>query len=198
MTQSWEKKQLNFIWTSSLSHPNLDQKKTKRINSSINNNNNATYITSRTHDNTEHSFYCETCQEWIDTRSVSKKEHLRSIPHLVSDPEKPPVNTYANWWSSKGYQIMKESGWDEERPGLGKNQEGRTQPIPTQLKLDKKGLGHADTMKNPPKVTHFRAFEVPTTMKIEKKAPKLNKLQKRMLERKQKEKEKRLHIYMRT
>ena len=44
---------------------------------------------------------------------------------------------------NRGYQLLKQAGWDE-KSGLGPKGEGRVQPVRTQLKRDRKGLGAND------------------------------------------------------
>ncbi len=78
--------------------------------------------------------------------------------------------------------MLKKMEW-EENNGLGATGQGRRDPVPTQLKLDRKGLGANGNL--PYKITHFRANEIPDSLKLEEKPKKI-----RMTKYKRKIKEK--------
>ena len=51
--------------------------------------------------------------------------------------------------------MLKKMGWQEQK-GLGKHKNGPLQPLKTQLKRDRKGLGKGKKLEK--RVTHFLAF----------------------------------------
>jgi len=60
--------------------------------------------------------------------------------------------------SNKGYQLLHKMGWSEDGAagaGLGARAQGRVQPVKTQLRPDKRGLGAAMPRGAEYRVTHF-------------------------------------------
>ncbi|XP_033211489.1 G patch domain and ankyrin repeat-containing protein 1 homolog [Belonocnema kinseyi] len=100
---------------------------------------------------TNNNFYCSVCNSAFKDTTV--KEHESSIVHVFNTKPKLLNAHYLVPKGSKGYQMLINSGWDEEH-GLGPSGEGRKYPIKTTLKQDRRGLGL--DKKNIPKVTHFQ------------------------------------------
>ncbi len=126
----------------------------------------------------EEKVFCDICKDHYP-KSWSHEDHLRSIAHLVSEQRKSSKHYYINA-TNVGYQMLKTMNWDEDQ-GLGRASQGRLDPIKTQFKRDKTGLGATNL---PWKVTHFKSFEKPE----EKKQPKthMSKSQRRLEEIQQK------------
>jgi hypothetical protein len=83
--------------------------------------------------------------------------------------------------------MLKNMEWEENK-GLGPSGSGRLDPVKTQLKTDRKGLGAGGPL--PYRVTHFKPGEVPAsheTMKNEKK--KMTKYRRKLKERYEKKRE---------
>lgn len=76
----------------------------------------------------------------------------------------------------------------EENKGLGPEGKGRLDPVQTQLKTDRKGLGSGTL---PYRVTHFKPGEVPMSHKsVEKiKPPKMTKYKRKLKEKHEKQRE---------
>lgn len=128
-------------------------------------------------------FWCETCNDFV-TQNLD--DHLRSIVHLVEDSSHPSKHYFLSE-SNKGYQILKyKMNWTEEQ-GLGANNQGRLDPIPSQLRSDRKGLGSSGNLD--PKVTHFKANDISAVQRktIVKLQPKKKKLKHLRILEKQKE-----------
>ena len=96
-------------------------------------------------------FYCTICDS--EFKNTTLKQHESSIVHIFSMKPKVPEAHYMVPKGSKGYQMLINSGWNEEH-GLGPSGEGRKYPVKTTLKQDRKGLGLEK--KSIPKVTHFQ------------------------------------------
>ncbi len=126
-------------------------------NSNSNNNNNL-HNNLPINNNEENSYYCPTCE---DTYQEPLHAHLRSVPHQLSENFKsatplPPKSYHLNE-SNKGFQMLKGGQlgeWNED-VGLGASNQGRLDPLKTQLKSDRKGVGHRSTEYLPTRVTHF-------------------------------------------
>lgn len=99
----------------------------------------------------EGNFHCSVCNSNFE--NMTKTEHESSIVHIFNTRPKVPEAHYIVPKGSKGYQMLINSGWNEEH-GLGPSGEGRKYPVKTTLKQDRKGLGLEE--KNVPKVTHFK------------------------------------------
>lgn len=100
-------------------------------------------------------YYCESCKEVLPA-AISVENHIRSVVHLISDQDKPSKVYYIRE-DNKGYQMLKSMDWNEEI-GLGAFGQGQLDPVKTQLKTDKKGLG---LEKYPFRITHFKPGEIP-------------------------------------
>lgn len=100
---------------------------------------------------TNNNFYCSVCNS--EFKDTTVKEHESSIVHVFNTKPKLLNAHYLVPKGNKGYQMLINSGWDEEH-GLGPSGEGRKYPIKTTLKQDRKGLGL--DKKNITKVTHFQ------------------------------------------
>ncbi len=96
-------------------------------------------------------FYCSICQEVVHPK-IERATHIRSTVHLINDKYQPgPV--YGIPADNVGYQMLiHKYDWEQDR-GLGKRGDGRLEPLPTRLKSDRKGVGHAET--RPLRITHF-------------------------------------------
>eukprot|EP01133_Synstelium_polycarpum_P007972 gene7972-9366_t len=89
--------------------------------------------------------------------------HVNTIAHLVESRSGiQPRKYYHIPEDNQGYKMMLETGWTEEQ-GLGRENQGRLDPIATALKLDRKGLGNTPL---PSRVTHR-----PQDIKSAKAAP---------------------------
>uniref|UniRef100_A0A914CAY0 G-patch domain-containing protein n=1 Tax=Acrobeloides nanus TaxID=290746 RepID=A0A914CAY0_9BILA len=96
--------------------------------------------------------FCTTCNLIHQDPS-----HESTIVHIVNAQKKPVEGhgyRISEW--SPGYQLLKKSGWTEEK-GLGKIGEGRKYPIKTALKRDRKGLGLDKKLVK--RVTHFAPYD---------------------------------------
>lgn len=88
--------------------------------------------------------YCELCD--VVLRDDNWIHHTQSICHQVKRQNK--VHVYVNPFmnpSSSAFKVMTAMGW-EEGQGLGKEGQGRLEPIPTRLKNNRLGIGAADSM----------------------------------------------------
>lgn len=86
---------------------------------------------------------CDVCGMHV---KGARQAHQASVGHRLRVAEAagptPPVAGRGVVLTAKnrGYRLLKQAGWDE-KSGLGPKGEGRMQPIRTQLKRDRKGLG---------------------------------------------------------
>ena len=96
------------------------------------------------------SFYCDVCK--IVFTESSRLNHETSTLHIFNGNPKLRNAYYGIPRQNKGYQILLNTGWDEEN-GLGPSGEGQKYPVKTILKRDRKGLGQEK--KDTPRVTHF-------------------------------------------
>mmetsp|Transcript_11796 Transcript_11796/g.19179 ORF Transcript_11796/g.19179 Transcript_11796/m.19179 type:complete len:209 (-) Transcript_11796:1052-1678(-) len=102
-------------------------------------------------------FYCDACKSTITAES--EEEHASSIVHVFSQYKtatKPP-RLYGLNGANKGYQMLRNAGWDEEH-GLGLHQQGRLNPLETQFRTpdERQGIGLSKIF--PSRVTHFESF----------------------------------------
>jgi len=104
----------------------------------------------------EDVWHCDECNDWFPS-SLQPEEHLRSVVHLLSTSP-PAIKSYSIGESNVGYQLLKKLDWNEAE-GLGRDNQGKLDPVKTRLKDDKKGLG-APT-QNKWRVTHFNSGEIP-------------------------------------
>nr|XP_031847158.1 G patch domain and ankyrin repeat-containing protein 1 homolog [Nomia melanderi] len=100
-------------------------------------------------------FYCEICE--INFHQTSWKKHETSTLHIFNTKPKLPNAMYGISKQSKGYQMLLNTGWDEQ-VGLGPLGKGIKYPIKTCLKNDRKGLGQSSEKEY--RVTHFKAGDV--------------------------------------
>lgn len=137
--------------------------------------------------NSNSKVFCSICNDFIDI-SIPLEVHLRTVPHLLSDNSTPPKSYYLQD-TNKGYQMLKQMNWNEDQ-GLGARNQGSRDPIKTQIRFDRKGIGNETAKVTPPKVTHFKPGQIPKSEGIIKKKRKKNsKTQKKLIEKQQKAKE---------
>ncbi|KAJ1556746.1 G patch domain and ankyrin repeat-containing protein 1 [Nowakowskiella sp. JEL0078] len=93
-------------------------------------------------------YFCEICDKQIDEKSYGS--HETNLPHLMSIDEwkkkkgyfdnfKPPL-VYSVKPDNIGYKLLVKNGW-QHSTGLGPSHSGRPLPIPTRIKLDRRGIG---------------------------------------------------------
>ncbi|XP_015433075.1 PREDICTED: G patch domain and ankyrin repeat-containing protein 1 homolog [Dufourea novaeangliae] len=87
--------------------------------------------------NQDTGFYCEICK--ISFHQTTWKKHETSTLHIFNTKPKLPNAMYGISRQNKGYQILLNSGWDDQA-GLGPSGKGIKYPIKTCLKTDRKGL----------------------------------------------------------
>ncbi|KAK8791865.1 hypothetical protein WA158_005242 [Blastocystis sp. Blastoise] len=101
----------------------------------------------------ETDVYCQLCKmkvppkEWMD--------HIYSISHQYNQNQNIHVSPIEISSTNKGYQLLEKLGWNKDK-GLGKEGEGRMEPVPTRLKLNRLGVG--SQFEAPLRVTHFPAY----------------------------------------
>ncbi|XP_032454528.1 G patch domain and ankyrin repeat-containing protein 1 homolog isoform X1 [Nasonia vitripennis] len=103
----------------------------------------------------EEGFYCETCK--IFFKESSRNKHETSTLHVFNTKPKISNTFYGIPKQNKGYQMLLNTGWDEEG-GLGPDGEGQKYPVKTILKRDRRGLGQAE--KESARITHFKPDDV--------------------------------------
>ncbi|KAG7201914.1 hypothetical protein KM043_004625 [Ampulex compressa] len=94
-------------------------------------------------------FYCEICKTTF--RHATLKQHESSTLHIFNTKPKLSAAMYGISRQNKGYQMLLNTGWDEES-GLGPSGKGMKYPVKTCLKIDRKGLGQPTGTE--PRVTH--------------------------------------------
>ncbi|KAL7287721.1 hypothetical protein TKK_0018109 [Trichogramma kaykai] len=130
----------------------LKQKKYKQTKKQSSNNS----LTSENNEKvTDVELYCDLCE--LNYKESSKAKHDASILHVFNSKPKVKNTFYGISKQNKGYQIMLNTGWDEEG-GLGPSGEGQKYPVKTILKRDRKGLGQGK--QKDAKVTHFKPGDV--------------------------------------
>ena len=97
------------------------------------------------------AFYCEICKS--NFYQTTWKKHQTSTLHVFCTKPKLPNAMYGISKQNKGYQMLLNTGWDEEG-GLGPSGQGIQYPIKTCLKTDRKGIGQANEKEY--RVTHFK------------------------------------------
>ncbi|XP_046620475.1 G patch domain and ankyrin repeat-containing protein 1 homolog [Neodiprion virginianus] len=105
--------------------------------------------------NVKVEFYCEICKTAFKETSV--KQHESSTLHIFNTKPKLRCVAYGIAKQNKGYQMLLNTGWDEET-GLGPSGQGAKYPIKTILKRDRKGLGQGDNKEA--RITHFKPEDV--------------------------------------
>ncbi|KAK2575171.1 hypothetical protein KPH14_002573 [Odynerus spinipes] len=101
------------------------------------------------------SFYCDICKRNFQETTV--KKHEASTLHIFNTKPKLPSAIYGISKQNKGYQMLLNTGWDEEG-GLGPSGKGIKYPIKTTLKMDRKGLGQAGEKES--RITHFMPGDI--------------------------------------
>lgn len=96
------------------------------------------------------NFYCDICKR--NFRETTVKKHETSTLHIFNTKPKLPNAIYGISKRNKGYQMLLNTGWDEEG-GLGPSGKGIKYPIKTTLKMDRKGLGQLGEVES--RITHF-------------------------------------------
>nr|XP_050858210.1 G patch domain and ankyrin repeat-containing protein 1 homolog [Vespula vulgaris] len=96
------------------------------------------------------NFYCDICKR--NFRETTVKKHEASTLHIFNTKPKLPNAIYGISKQNKGYQMLLNTGWDEEG-GLGPSGKGIKYPIKTMLKMDRKGLGQPGEVES--RITHF-------------------------------------------
>lgn len=100
-------------------------------------------------------FFCKICETIFKETSV--KKHESSTLHIFNSKPKLRLVAYGIAKQNKGYQMLLNTGWDEET-GLGPMGDGAKYPVKTILKRDRKGFGQADDKEA--RVTHFKPGDV--------------------------------------
>ncbi|KAK3861017.1 hypothetical protein Pcinc_032972 [Petrolisthes cinctipes] len=108
-------------------------------------------------------FFCDVCNKVI--KEATKKQHKTSIAHQFCLGAVQQQTMYGIPPSNKGYQLLVNHGWDEDR-GLGPGNQGMKFPIKTVLKRDRMGLGNEQ--KSTPKVTHFGPADTSSVIRVAK------------------------------
>eukprot|EP00736_Rhodelphis_marinus_P011507 Rmarinus@m.12690 len=95
--------------------------------------------------------FCSACNESFSPED--QLGHLGSTLHAFNSHvgSRPPRHNIHIPSNNVGYQLLQRAGWDAEK-GLGIDEQGRMEPVPTTLKIDRKGLGKG---KQESRVTHF-------------------------------------------
>lgn len=146
-------------------------------------------------------FWCSVCeQEFTDQKGI----HEGSMVHLFNIQRKPQKTFYYIPEGNVGYQLMLKSGWNEDQ-GLGPDGVGRKYPVRTVLKRDRLGFGNKGSQ--PARVTHFgpndpsavkrkkSITEKEKTQRTKKKTSRRDRVAK---EKKEKNWERNMRIYMNT
>ncbi|XP_012265878.2 G patch domain and ankyrin repeat-containing protein 1 homolog [Athalia rosae] len=100
-------------------------------------------------------FYCKVCE--LAFKESTVKQHESSTLHIFNTKPKLRSVAYGIAKQNKGYQMLLNTGWDEEN-GLGPLGEGTKYPIKTILKRDRKGFCEIDAKDA--RVTHFKSGDV--------------------------------------
>lgn len=94
---------------------------------------------------------------------IRMRDHARSTTHQMAVGNAPASRRgpHALTDANVGFRMLQRAGWRGEEQGLGRDEGGRLEPVPTSLKLDRLGLGAG---KAPRRVTHdadeiLRAYE---------------------------------------
>ena len=80
------------------------------------------------------SYYCSACNVYAE----AQQQHVTSVVHVYKSTERRRHSPYMLPASNRGYQLMCKAGWDQTS-GLGVHANGRTAPVATVLKRDRKG-----------------------------------------------------------
>ncbi|ESO06668.1 hypothetical protein HELRODRAFT_143175, partial [Helobdella robusta] len=68
--------------------------------------------------------------------------------------------------SNIGFQLLEKMGYKQDR-GIGKSENGIKEPVPLNIKLDRKGLGHADNKRKQKSSSHREQEDQLKRMKLE-------------------------------
>jgi hypothetical protein len=108
--------------------------------------------------------WCPACLEEV---TGAWSAHCTSTTHQFSITSRAaPVKSYGLGPSNKGYQMLKRKGWSENE-GLGAQNQGRLDPVPTQLKRARAGIGGEAKQ---PRVTHYSSANGAAEIKAVAKA----------------------------
>lgn len=90
---------------------------------------------------------CDVCHERIS--SLEWSDHKTSSLHLFNTNNTlPDFNKHISIpTNNKGYKMLRELGWKEDE-GLGVNNQGILEPIPTIQKKDRRGIGSKPPTQN--------------------------------------------------
>ena len=125
---------------------------------------------------------CNICgTEFVESK---RREHEASMIHIFKDKSKLPNNVFCIPDHNVGFQMMLRSGWRTDI-GLGPEGTGRKNPIRTELKQDRSGLGLKDKVEK--RVCHFSAFDEAAI----KKTKPVNRVQKKFSKKTYEQKKKR-------
>jgi hypothetical protein len=100
--------------------------------------------------------HCSVCK--TDILESARLDHETSTVHLFNRKLTPKTVNYFVPPSNVGYQLMKKSGWNENK-GLGPDGQGQKYPVKTILKRDRRCLGSEDKGKKA-KISHFGAKDL--------------------------------------
>lgn len=128
-------------------------------------------------------FFCDVCNTVV--KETTEKQHKTSIAHQFCLGTVHQQRGYGIPPSNKGYQLLINHGWDEDR-GLGPESQGIKFPIKTVLKRDRMGLG--SDQKSTARVTHFGPADTSAVKRVEK-AKTLSKRERRRQITKEKRKD---------
>ena len=97
---------------------------------------------------TKHRYWCAACQCHVTNTPPARAAHDASTAHLLKAFELAPQDLSLERHvqlpnHNRGFKLLAKLGFDERDGGLGAQRQGRREPIPTSLKLDRRGLGRA-------------------------------------------------------
>ena len=107
-------------------------------------------VISSNNDKKVKEFFCKVCNELV--KNTPKLNHETSIVHQFNLGPVSNKTIYGIPPSNKGFQLMLNQGWDENK-GLGPEGSGLKYPVKTTLKSDRKGFGVKTN--SVARVTHF-------------------------------------------
>ncbi|XP_055840114.1 G patch domain and ankyrin repeat-containing protein 1 homolog [Episyrphus balteatus] len=108
-------------------------------------------------------FFCDVCRRKFEETSL--RDHVTSTVHRFNmKKEKKTKNRFSIPSKNRGLKIMLKQGWDKES-GLGPTNTGRLFPVKTVIRKPRTGLG---TQQEPPRVTHFGAYDLNAIKYVER------------------------------
>lgn len=134
-------------------------------------------------------FYCDICKAEFTETTV--KKHEASTLHIFNTKPKLKSAVYQISKQNKGYQILVNSGWDEEN-GLGPEGKGNKYPVKTLLKRDRVGFGKEADKEL--RVTHFRPNDTKAIESVRKSSRSMTKKSREKLLKTEARKERALRI----